>query len=87
VDWDHLIWNGQSEMDKGFASTVELVVWVETKEEREKLEVLTREAAEHLFLKGEVLAQFEVRVEVHPSRAGRRDREDGWAGTSIESWR
>lgn len=66
---------------------MEVIAWVETEEKREELEKYAREAAADVFSEGEHLAQFEFQVKAWPSRAGRRDREDGWAGKSVESWR
>ena len=82
-----MAWNAQLDLDLGAASSMEVVCWVETEEKREKLKQWTTKAAEEVFSGGEHLAQFEFQVEAWPSRAGRRDREEGWAGKSVESWR
>jgi len=86
-DWYSLAWWAQADLDLGAASSMEVVVWVETEEEGEELVKLTKKGAEDAILGGGVSAAFEIGVEVHPSRVGKRDREDGWAGKSIESWR
>jgi len=86
-DWYSLARWAQADLDLGAASSMEVVVWVETEEEREELVKLTKKGAEDAILGGGVSAAFEIGVEVHPSRVGKRNREDGWAGKSIESWR
>ena len=87
VGWENLAVDAQLDQDEGLASSMEMVVWVETEEKKEELAKLAREGAERAVLKGIVSTRFEIRVEVHPSRAGTKDREDGWAGKTIESWR
>jgi len=87
VAWEAVAEATQFVLDEGSALSSEVVVWVETEEEKEELVKLAKKGAEDAFLEGFVSAAFEVQVEVHPSRTGMRDGENGWAGGSIESWR
>ncbi|KAL7414624.1 hypothetical protein BDY24DRAFT_414337 [Mrakia frigida] len=68
---------------------VQVVAWVASEEDKDQLEKDAKNYSQALEGLGgdQSRGGRNLRVEVWPSRAGRRDRDDAWAGKSIVSWR